>query len=118
MLRFEHFGESPWKVAEYVAYLLSFGEKKILHFGDSKIDKQSLDKFTLDIDKIDLVVVPYWMATSPQQKEIIEKYIAPRKIWVAHIPLERYANAQKIINDLGYKNATALVQQFMMLEDE
>ena len=37
VLRFEHFGNSPWKEAENVAYLISLSVKKILHFGDSKI---------------------------------------------------------------------------------
>jgi L-ascorbate metabolism protein UlaG (beta-lactamase superfamily) len=118
VLRFEHFGNSPWKEAENVAYLISIDGRKILHLGDSKIDAQSLAKFSLEKENIDVAIIPYWMVGSTEQKEIIEKHITPRKILVAHIPLAQYSNAQEQINALGYKNATALVEQFMTLEIE
>ena len=69
-------------------------------------------------EKIDVAIIPYWMVGSSEQRQIIERQIAPRKILVAHIPLAQYSNAQEQINALGYKNATALVEQFLTLEIE
>ena len=116
VIRFKHFGNSPWKEAENVAYLISIDGRKILHLGDSKIDALSLAKFSLEKENIDVMIIPYWMAGSVEKREIIEKHIAPRKILIAHIPLSQYSNAQEQINELGYENAAVLVDQFMVFE--
>ncbi len=112
VLRLEHFGDSPWKEAENVAYLIFIEDKKILHLGDSNIDMKNLEKFNLANEDIDIAILPYWQLGSDQQKNIIENYIRPKQILVAHIPLKSQAKAQENIDGLGYKNTTALIEQF------
>jgi len=115
ILRLEHFGNSPWKEAENIAYLITIAGKTILHFGDSKIDIKNLEKFDLQNEEIDVAILPYWQLGSAEQKEVIEKFINPKQIFLAHIPLKSYAEAQEKINQLGYKNVTALTEQFRPL---
>ena len=112
ILRLEHLGTSPWKEAENVAYLITIDDKKILHLGDSIIDIKNLENFGLEKENIDVAILPYWQLGSSEQKEIIKKYINPKQILVAHIPLKSYPVAQKSINSLGYKNTKVLVKSF------
>ena len=110
-LRLEHFGTSPWKEAVNIAYLITIDGKKILHLGDSKIDIKNLEKFNLQNENIDVAILPYWQLGSAQQKEIIEKHIHPKQIFLAHIPISSYTKAQENINQIGYKKVTALIEQ-------
>jgi len=115
VLRLEHLGTTPWKEAENVAYLITIEGKKILHFGDSKIDIKNLEKFDLTNENIDIAIIPYWQLGSSQQKHIIKKHIHPKQILAAHIPLNGHSKALENINSLGYENVTALIEQLKII---
>jgi len=115
VLRIEHFGTKPWSEAENTAFLIHVNGKKILHFGDGKIDLKNLKPFNLKDKNIDVAILPYWQLGSLDQKDIIEKYINPKQILVAHIPLKSYVSAQKNINTLKYKNAIAFTKIFQSI---
>ncbi len=112
VLRVKHFGEPPWDKAENVCFLVTIGDKKILHVGDSIVDEKNLGKFGLEKEQVDVAIFPFWIVSSPTSKDIIEKYINPKQILVAHIPPKRYNAAQKYLDEQGYKNTTALDNQF------
>jgi len=115
VLRFEHLGDSPWKEAENVGYLISIEGKKILHLGDSKIDIKNLKTFDLHNENIDVAILPYWQLGANQQKDIIEKYIKPKQIFVAHIPIEGHIKAREVIKSIGYENAFLLIDKFKII---
>ncbi|TJY37818.1 MBL fold metallo-hydrolase [Pontimicrobium aquaticum] len=112
VLRFEHFGDSPWKEAENVGYLISIEGKKILHLGDSKINIENLKNFNLQNENVDVAILPYWQLGADQQKDIIEKHIKPKQIFVAHIPIEDHIKARDVIKSIGYKNTFLLIDKF------
>ena len=111
-LRLRHFGDKPWSEAENVAYLINIDGYKILHVGDAKIDVENLANFNLKDENIDVAILPYWQLGSLEQKEIIDKYINPKQILVAHIPPKSYDSAQDNVNSLNYENAIALTGLF------
>lgn len=111
VFRLEHLGKSPWKEAENVAYLIHIDGKKIIHFGDAKLDEKNLKNFKFSEEEIDVAILPFWQLGPQKQKDIIEKYISPKQILAAHIPPSSNATAQKNIDDLGYKNVIALTKQ-------
>jgi L-ascorbate metabolism protein UlaG (beta-lactamase superfamily) len=112
VLRLEHLGTTPWKEAENVAYLITLGDKKILHVGDAKLDVKNLEKFNLAEEDIDVAILPFWQLGPAEQKNIIDNYISPKQILAAHIPPSGQANAQENIDDLGYENVVVLIEQF------
>ncbi|WP_347922928.1 MBL fold metallo-hydrolase [Pontimicrobium sp. SW4] len=112
VLRFEHAGDSPWKEAENVAYLITIGGKKILHLGDSNVEIKRLKAFNLGNENIDVVILPYWLLGPSQKENIIVKYINPKQLFVAHIPLKAYSKAQDNITSMGYTNAVPFIEQF------
>jgi L-ascorbate metabolism protein UlaG (beta-lactamase superfamily) len=114
MYRLEHSGESPWKEAENIAYLITLGEKKILHFGDSKIDV-NIEKLGLINENIDVVILPFWELGNSENKKIILEYINPKKILAGHIPTKNYSKVEEYINSLGYKNVVALNKQLEII---
>lgn len=112
ILRFVHPGESPWKEAENVAYLITIEGKKILHLGDSMITIESLKAYNLDKENIDVVILPYWLLGPNQKENIIENYINPKQLLVVHIPLNGKSKAKDNLSSLGYTKAIALTEQF------
>ncbi len=115
ILRLEHLGSSPWKEAENVAYLITIEGKKIIHFGDGKLDIKNLEKFNLPDEDIDVAILPFWQLGPADQKNIIDTYINPKQILAAHIPPSGQDKAQENIDGLGYENVVVLIEQFMKI---
>lgn len=112
VLRFEHFGESPWKEAESFTYLISIGGKKIAHFGDARIDSVNIQNFNLMNEDIDVAIIPYWqMSPSAEQKEVIENLIKPKLILAGHIPPGSREKAIVNVEKMGYENVELLTAQ-------
>uniref|UniRef100_UPI00404A849B MBL fold metallo-hydrolase n=1 Tax=Fulvivirga sp. TaxID=1931237 RepID=UPI00404A849B len=112
VLRLEHLGTSPWKEAENVAYLITIEGKKIIHFGDGKLDGKNLEKFNLPEENIDIAILPFWQLGPAEQKKNIDNFIAAKQILAAHIPPSNHSDAQVSIESLGYKNVIVLTEQF------
>lgn len=110
-IRLEHLGKSPWKEAESLIYLFTLDGKKIAHFGDAKLDEESLKNLNLTNEHIDVAIMSLWQLGPQQQKAIVDKYINPKQILAGHIPPSNYTKAQKSIDELGYKNVIALTEQ-------
>ena len=115
VLRLEHLGDSPWKEAENVAYLINIEGKKIIHFGDAKIDVDNLEKCDLISKNIDVAILPFWQLGPLSQKAIIEKYINPKLILAGHIPPKSQSGAQEKLDSLEYENVIALTEQLKII---
>lgn len=115
VLRLEHLGTSPWKEAENVAYLITIEGKKIIHFGDAKLDEKNLEKFNLAGEDIDVAILPFWQLGPVEQKRNIDNYINPKQILAAHIPPSSQGDAKASIESLGYENVIVLIEQFKAL---
>lgn len=111
VIRVEHLGKSPWKEAESLIYLFTLDGKKIAHFGDAKLDEESLKHLNLTNENIDVAIMSLWQLGPQQQKTIVDKYINPKQILAGHIPPSNYSEAQKSIYQLGYKNVIALTEK-------
>ena len=111
VLNLAHFGESPWKEATNFAYIIEISGKKILHFGDASIDEINLNVLGLSEMNIDIAIMHIGQMASNDQKEIIDRLIAPKHIIAAHIPLSYYENAEEILSELGYENITVFNQR-------
>ncbi|MDF2530430.1 MAG: hypothetical protein K0Q65_11 [Clostridia bacterium] len=82
-----------------LAFLID-GSKRVLHLGDGAPKKENYEALQLNQYKIDLLIANFPYVSLPSARNIIEKYIKPKKIAVVHLPyseLDRFGwiNASK-----------------------
>ena len=75
-----------YKDVQNLAYLIEVGEKKILHVGDAKAIEENYINLNLIEKNIDLLIAPFPYVSIPRCRQVIEKYIKPKKIAVVHLP--------------------------------
>lgn len=68
------------------AYLIDVNGKKILHVGDAKPIEENYINLNLIHKNIDLLIVPFPYVGIPAGRQVIEKYIKPKKIAAIHLP--------------------------------
>lgn len=66
-----------------IAYLVSIGEKKILHIGDADTDAAGFKPF--EAASIDVLIAPLWFLTGEKGIYIITKMIKPKVVIATHI---------------------------------
>lgn len=81
-----------------LAFIIKSGIN-IMHTGDSSPSKENYSHLNLLQDKVDLLIAPFPYVGLPSAREIIRKYINPRKIAVVHMP-------HKELDSFGWINAT------------
>ncbi|MTI37935.1 MBL fold metallo-hydrolase [Fulvivirga lutimaris] len=108
IIRLAHMGDSPWKEAENLAYLVELQGKKVLHVGDALLDEENLKALGVSKLNIDAVVLPLGQMMTKDQKELINEHIRSKQILAAHIPIKYYDQAQSLLAELGYKNTLVL----------
>jgi L-ascorbate metabolism protein UlaG (beta-lactamase superfamily) len=69
-----------------IAFLLEAAGKKVLHVGDAKPSAENFAPFQLADAGIDLLVAPFPFLSLPSARQVIEKYLKPKKIALVHLP--------------------------------
>lgn len=69
-----------------LAYLVDIGGLRILHAGDAKPIEENYRYLDLTNKNIDLLIVPFPYIGLPSARQVIEKFIRPRKIAAVHLP--------------------------------
>ncbi|MGL1885936.1 MAG: MBL fold metallo-hydrolase [Reichenbachiella sp.] len=80
-----HAGKSNSKVQNNI-FIITIGDKKLLHIGDSKMDVSNFDKLRLIYEDIDIAFVPFWFMTGLYGSEIVNKHIGAKKVVGIHMP--------------------------------
>lgn len=104
IMNLDHLGESPWKEAINFAYIIEMNGKKIIHFGDAGIDEVNLKTLNLPKMNLDIAIMRIGQIASLNQKILIDRYIAPKHLVAAHIPLSYYDRAESILKDFDYED--------------
>lgn len=86
-----HGGKAHSKTQNQI-FLITIGNKKILHIGDTQMDVSNFDKLKLIYEDIDIAFVPFWFMTSIYGSEIVHKHIAAKKIVGIHMPMKKNEN--------------------------
>jgi L-ascorbate metabolism protein UlaG (beta-lactamase superfamily) len=81
-----HDGEE-YRDVPNLAYLIETAGEKVLHVGDAKPIPENYNNLNLAAQNIDLLLAPFPYIGLPKGRQVIEKYIRPRKIAVIHLPI-------------------------------
>ncbi|MCV9386762.1 MBL fold metallo-hydrolase [Reichenbachiella ulvae] len=80
-----HAGKAFTKVQNQM-FLITIGDKKILHVADTQMDVDYFDDLRLIYEDIDLAIVPFWFLTNLFGAEIVDKHIEAKKVAGMHLP--------------------------------
>jgi len=83
-----HGGKAHSKTQNQI-FLITIGDKKILHIGDTQMDVSNFDKLKLIYEEIDVAFVPFWFMTSLYGSEIVHKHISAKQIVGVHMPVKK-----------------------------
>jgi L-ascorbate metabolism protein UlaG (beta-lactamase superfamily) len=70
---------------EHLAYIVELGGKRVLHVGDAILSEDNLRAFRLDTARIDVALVPTWVATGKSSREAIERWVKPKQVVAFHV---------------------------------
>ena len=87
ILSMKHEGKEYEDVQNY-GYLIDVDGIKILHIGDALATSENYANIDLLNQDIDILIVPFPYVGKPSSRQIIEKYIKPKKIIALHMPKE------------------------------
>jgi L-ascorbate metabolism protein UlaG (beta-lactamase superfamily) len=80
---------------EHMAYIVELGGRRVLHVGDAELSEATLARFRLDIARIDVALLPYWVITNRKSRLEIEKWIRPKHIVAFHVWTRELARATR-----------------------
>ncbi|HEX6048788.1 MAG TPA: MBL fold metallo-hydrolase [Gemmatimonadaceae bacterium] len=70
---------------EHLGYIVELGGRRVLHVGDTDIGEDAFRPFRLDTARIDVALVPQWMVTSDDGREVIRRWIRPKQVVAFHV---------------------------------
>lgn len=80
-----HPGKANAKIMD-VIFLLTMGDKKVLHLGDADMNPDRFDELNLHYEEVDVAFVPFWYMSSFYGAELVKKYVKADKIVAVHFP--------------------------------
>ncbi len=75
-----------YKDVQNLAYIIDVYGKKIMHVGDAKTVEDNYINLNLLEKNIDLLIAPFPYVSIIKGRQVIEKYIKPRKVIAVHLP--------------------------------
>lgn len=84
--RIAHSGKQFRHVNNY-GYIINIKGITLLHLGDGDFDKETLGKVLID-EKIDYAFLNFPYVNLPEGREIINKLIKPKKVFIIHLPFQ------------------------------
>jgi L-ascorbate metabolism protein UlaG (beta-lactamase superfamily) len=85
LLGLPHTGRWRHRGVEHLGYVVELGGRRVLHVGDTDIDEDAFAPFRLDTARIDVALLPSWMVTSREGREVIARWIRPRQVVAFHV---------------------------------
>jgi L-ascorbate metabolism protein UlaG (beta-lactamase superfamily) len=76
LLGLPHGGERHRQV-QHLGYVVELGGRRVLHVGDTEVSANAFAPLRLDTARIDVALLPAWMVTSAEGRQIIERWIRP-----------------------------------------
>jgi L-ascorbate metabolism protein UlaG (beta-lactamase superfamily) len=70
---------------EHLGYIVELGGRRVLHVGDTDIGADAFRPFRLDTARIDVALLPQWMVTSDNGREVIRRWIRPKQVVAFHV---------------------------------
>ena len=70
---------------EHLGYVVELGGRRILHVGDTDVSEATFAPFRLDTARIDIALLPAWMMTSEEGRQVINRWIRPRQAVAFHV---------------------------------
>lgn len=71
-----------FKWVQNLGHIVTIDGVKLLHVGDAALSFSNFDKIDLELENIDIAVIPYWYAYEP---ELLKEYINAGTYILAHI---------------------------------
>jgi L-ascorbate metabolism protein UlaG (beta-lactamase superfamily) len=85
LLGLPHTGRWRQRGVEHLGYVVELGGRRVLHVGDTDIGEGAFAPFRLDTSRIDVALLPSWMVTSREGREVIARWIRPRQVVAFHV---------------------------------
>ena len=70
---------------EHLVYIVELGGKRVMHVGDAILSDDNLRAFRLDTARIDIALVPTWVATGRSSRAAIERWVKPKQVVAFHV---------------------------------
>jgi L-ascorbate metabolism protein UlaG (beta-lactamase superfamily) len=85
LLGLPHTGRWRHRGVEHLGYVVELGGRRVLHVGDTDIGEDAFAPFRLDTSRVDVALLPSWMVTSREGREVIARWIRPRHVVAFHV---------------------------------
>lgn len=106
---FDQFGNDFSSVENY-GFIVELGGKKLLHLGDVEYSSANLDAFDLELEDIDVVILPMFNTLlSSQNADLIKSLVAPGHVIVLHFQASQVENESSQALSL-YDSVTAFTE--------
>ena len=96
LLGLPHGGERHRQV-EHLGYVVELGGRRVLHVGDTDISENAFAPLRLDTARIDVALLPAWMVTSAEGRQVIERWIRPRQVVAIHVGERQEAQTTRAV---------------------
>ena len=96
----DHANPARLSAIQNIGFLIKINDRTILHVGDSYFNQDLFERLNLSSQKIDLVILPSWMASSDKVRD----WINPKNILVTHVDPKRKNEIVTSVNRI-YPNA-------------
>jgi L-ascorbate metabolism protein UlaG (beta-lactamase superfamily) len=70
---------------EHLGFLVELGGRRILHVGDTDFEGGVFERLRLDTAGVDIALLPSWMVTSEEGRQVITRWIRPRQVVAFHV---------------------------------
>jgi L-ascorbate metabolism protein UlaG (beta-lactamase superfamily) len=101
---------------QVLGHIVNLGGRKILYVGDAEMRAENWQPYNLKSQKIDVVMVPFWLFKEEITRDIFDKFVGPDKISVVQIsPQHRdkeFSNLARVFPDVVFLRTAMATAEF------
>ncbi len=79
-------GGRPWSEIHNIGHIIELNGKSVLHIGDAQQDTRPYEAVDLSKTVFDVALIPYWMYSSSDGRELRSNYLRARMEIAVHVP--------------------------------
>jgi L-ascorbate metabolism protein UlaG (beta-lactamase superfamily) len=79
-------GGIPWSEIHNIGHVVELDGKSVLHIGDAQQDSQPYEAVDLSKTVFDVALIPYWMYSSSDGRELRSNYLRAKTEIAVHVP--------------------------------